>query len=81
VGNANRMLWYAVGYWYLGRKDELGKSQGWRCVRDPAPAPELTQSMWRVGDGEVLHDASNIKCAAIGARCIEVLGSPVGNLA
>ena len=28
VGNENRMLWYSVGYWYLGRKDELGKSQG-----------------------------------------------------
>ena len=45
------MLWYAAGYWYLGKKDELGKSQGWLCVRDPAPAPELVQSTWRVGDG------------------------------
>uniref|UniRef100_A0A7S3RQA4 TIR domain-containing protein n=1 Tax=Emiliania huxleyi TaxID=2903 RepID=A0A7S3RQA4_EMIHU len=80
VGNENRMLWYSVGYWYLGRKDELGKSQGWLCVRDPAPAPELTQSIWRVGDGEALHDAPHVKCAAIGARCIEVLGEPVGHL-
>jgi len=80
VGNENRMLWYSAGYWYLGRKDELGKSQGWLCVRDPAPAPELTQATWRVGDGESLHEAPNIKCAAIGARCIEVLGEPVGNL-
>lgn len=80
VGNENRMLWYSVGYWYLGRKDELGKSQGWLCVRDPAPAPELTQSMWRVGDGETLHDAPHIKCAAIGTRCIEVLGEPIAQL-
>jgi hypothetical protein len=55
VGNDNRMLWYAAGYWYLGKKNELGKSQGWLCVRDPAPAPELVQSCWRVGDGERLH--------------------------
>ena len=80
VGNENRMIWYTGGFWYLGRKDELGKSQGWLCVRDPAPAPELTQSMWHVGDGETLHAAPNIKCAAIGARCIEVLGEPVSNL-
>ena len=43
-----------------------------RCVRDPAPAPELVQQIWRVGDGHSLHDATNVKCAAIGARCIEV---------
>ena len=55
VGNDNRTLWYAAGYWYLGKKNELGKSQGWLCVRDPAPAPELVQSCWRVGDGERLH--------------------------
>jgi len=80
VGNDNRMLWYAAGYWYLGKKDELGKSQGWLCVRDPAPAPELVQSTWRVGDGEKLHPAPNVKCAAIGARTIEVLGAPVNGL-
>ena len=74
MGNDERMLWYAGGYWYLGRKAELGKPQGWMCVRDPAPAPELVQQMWRVGDGHSLHDAINVKCAAIGARCIEVLG-------
>ena len=45
------MLWYASGYWYLGKKDELGKSQGWLCVRDLAAAPELVQQIWRVGDG------------------------------
>ena len=28
VGNDNRMIWYAAGYWYLGKKNELGKSQG-----------------------------------------------------
>ena len=43
------MLWYAGGYWYLGRKAEMGKPQGWMCVRDPAPAPELVQQIWRVG--------------------------------
>jgi len=80
VGNDNRMLWYAAGYWYLGKKDELGKSQGWLCVRDPAPAPELVQSTWRVGDGEKLHPAPNVKCAAIGARTIEVLGTPINGL-
>ena len=74
VGNDERMLWYAGGYWYLGRKAEMGKPQGWMCVRDPAPAPELVQQIWRVGDGHSLHDAINVKCAAIGARCIEVLG-------
>ena len=74
LGNDNRMLWYASGYWYLGKKDELGKSQGWLCVRDPAAAPELVQQIWRVGDGNALHDAHNVKCAAIGARAIEVLG-------
>ena len=73
VGNDERMLWYAGGYWYLGRKAEMGKPQGWMCVRDPAPAPELVQQIWRVGDGHSLHDAINVKCAAIGARCIEVL--------
>lgn len=80
VGNDNRMLWYSAGYWYLGKKDELGKSQGWLCVRDPAPAPELVQSLWRVGDGEKLHHAANVKCAAIGARTIEVLGNPINGL-
>jgi len=80
VGNDNRMLWYAAGYWYLGKKNELGKSQGWLCVRDPAPAPELVQSVWRVGDGERLHQAPNVRCAAIGARTIEVLGAPVNGL-
>ena len=80
LGNDNRMLWYASGYWYLGKKDELGKSQGWLCVRDPAAAPELVQQIWRVGDGNALHDAHNVKCAAIGARAIEVLGSTVSNL-
>ena len=38
VGNDNRMIWYAAGYWYLGKKNELGKSQGWLCVRDLARA-------------------------------------------
>ena len=80
VGNDNRMIWYAAGYWYLGKKNELGKSQGWLCVRDPAPAPELVQSIWRVGDGERLHQAPNVRCAAIGARTIEVLGAPVNGL-
>ena len=80
VGNDNRMIWYAAGYWYLGKKSELGKSQGWLCVRDPAPAPELVQSIWRVGDGERLHQAPNVRCAAIGARTIEVLGAPVNGL-
>ena len=80
LGNDNRMLWYASGYWYLGKKDELGKSQGWLCVRDPAAAPELVQQIWRVGDGNALHDAHNVTCAAIGARAIEVLGSTVSNL-
>eukprot|EP00900_Chrysochromulina_parva_P020210 jgi/Chrpa1/2822/Chrysochromulina_OHIO_Genome00010108-RA len=75
VGNDNRMLWYAAGYWYLGKKNELGKSQGWLCVRDPAPAPELVQSCWRVGDGERLHQAPNVRCAAIGARTIEIFAS------
>jgi len=75
VGNDNRMLWYAAGYWYLGKKNELGKSQGWLCVRDPAPAPELVQSCWRVGDGERLHQAPNVRCAAIGARTIEIFGT------
>ena len=79
VGNDNRMIWYAAGYWYLGKKNELGKSQGWLCVRDPAPAPELVQSIWRVGDGERLHQAPNVRCAAIGARTIEVL-APVNGL-
>ena len=41
---------YAAGYWYLGKKNELGKSQGWLCVRDPAPAPELVQQIWRAGE-------------------------------
>jgi hypothetical protein len=49
-------------------------------VRDPAPAPELVQSIWRVGDGERLHQAPNVRCAAIGARTIEVLGAPVNGL-
>ena len=42
----------------------MGKPQGWMCVRDPAPAPELVQQIWRVGDGHSLHDAINVKCAA-----------------
>ena len=45
-----------------------------------APAPELVQSIWRVGDGERLHQAPNVRCAAIGARTIEVLGAPVNGL-
>ena len=49
-------------------------------MRDPAPAPELVQSIWRVGDGERLHQAPNVRCAAIGARTIEVLGAPVNGL-
>ena len=28
----------------------MGKPQGWMCVRDPAPAPELVQQIWRAGD-------------------------------
>ena len=32
MGNDERMLWYAGGYWYLGRKAEMGKPQELLCA-------------------------------------------------
>ena len=33
----------------------MGKPQGWMCVRDPAPAPELVQQIWRAGETLTLN--------------------------
>ena len=38
VGNDNRMIWYAAGYWYLGKKSDPVVSSGIFL---------LNQSLWR----------------------------------
>ena len=43
------MVWASNGYWYVGKRDELGKQAGWMQVRDSAPLPEEITASGRFG--------------------------------
>ena len=42
------MVWASNGYWYVGKRDELGKQAGWMQVRDSASLPEEITGTWQV---------------------------------
>ena len=42
------MVWASNGYWYVGKRDELGKQAGWMQVRDSAPLPEEITGVWQI---------------------------------
>jgi hypothetical protein len=45
---ASRQVWAANGYWYVGKRDELGKQAGWMQVRDSASLPEEISGVWQI---------------------------------
>ena len=61
----NRAIWYTKPYWYLGQTEDIGKAQGWLCCKDDAPCPEHVRSNWRVGVGQQMIDAPDIKCIPV----------------
>ena len=80
VNSPERCLWYAAPYWYVGPTKDLGKAQGWLCCKDEAPCPEHVRAHWRVGVGQQMIDAPDVKCIPVGAIHVMVAGDTPNSL-
>ena len=71
----SHMVWASNGYWYVGKREELGEQAGWMQVRDGASLPE-DSGTWQSEPEKKWMPSDGVKVIAVGNAQVHIAGPP-----